>query len=126
MSFATSGQVEVDDATPSAVTYSEVQNTGSMATYADRSREFNVPRKLIISHQQVGSGDSARLRSMIKFTDNVENSALEGDIVEARVHLVLDTPLRVVEKAEVEDMVAQMIDFISAGTFIDQIMNQEV
>lgn len=126
MSFSTNGQVEVQDITPATVTYSEVQNTGTQCIYADRTREIGIPRQLIVSHQKTGSGEAARLRSMVKFSNNVENSALEGDIVEHRVHLVIDSPLRVVDKDDVKDVIAQLIDFIGAATFVDQIMNQEV
>lgn len=126
MSFSTNGQVEVQDSTPATVTYSEVQNTGSQCIYADRAREIGVPRQLTISHQKTGSGDAARLRSMVKFSNNVENSALEGDVVEHRAHVVFDTPLRVVDKTDVEDVLAQLIDLLSTTGFVDQIMNQEV
>jgi len=74
----------------------------------------------------VGKGDDARLRSMVKLTNNVENSALEGDVVEHRLHLVLDTPLRVVEKTDVQDVLTQLISLLESATFVDQIMNQEV
>jgi hypothetical protein len=126
MSFSTSGQVQVQDSTPATVTYSEVQNTGSQCIYADRTREIGVPRQLIISHQSVGSGDDSRLRSMVKFSNAIENSALEGDVVEHRIHVVFDTPNRVVEKTDVEDVLAQLTDLLSGGTFVDQLMNREV
>jgi hypothetical protein len=126
MSFSTNGQVQVQDSAPATVTYSEVQNTGSQCIYADRDREIGVPRQLIISHQKVGTGDAARMRSMVKFTNNVENSALEGDVAEHRIHLVLDSPVRIVDKDDITDVLAQMIDFISGATFVDQIVNQEV
>lgn len=126
MSFSTSGQVQVQDSAPATVTYSEVQNTGSKCIYSDRTREVGVGRSLEVSHQTVGTGDAARLRSMVKFSNNVENTSLEGDVVEHRIHMVIDSPLRVIEKADVEDVLAQLIDFISTGTFVDQIMNQEV
>jgi len=126
MSFSTSGQVTlVDEASANAV-YSEVQNTGIQCIYADRNRDIGIGRQLIISHQSVGKGDDARLRSMVKLTNNVENSALEGDVVEHRLHLVLDTPLRVVEKTDVQDVLTQLISLLESATFVDQIMNQEV
>lgn len=126
MSFSTNGQVQLQDATPATVTYSEVQNTGSRCIYSDRTREIGEPRNLEISHQSVGSGDDARLRSMIKLSNCIENSALEGDVVEHRIHVVFDTPLRVVAKADVEDVLAQMVDFLSISGVVDQLMNQEV
>lgn len=126
MSFSTNGQVAVTDSVPATVTYSEVQNTGSQCVYADRAREIGVPRQLIISHQNVGSGEAARLRSMVKFTNAIENPALEGDVVESRIHLVIDSPLRIVGKTDVKDVIAQLIDVISGLTFVDQIMNSEV
>lgn len=126
MSFSTNGQIAVLDKTPATVTYSEVSNTGSQCIYADRVRDIGVPRQLVISHQRVGNGDAARLRSMVKFTNCVENTALEGDVVESRLHIVVDTPLRVVEKTDVEDVLTQLINFISEATFIDQVMNSEV
>jgi len=126
MSFSTNGQIAVEDATPATVTYSEVQNTGSQCIYADRDREVGIPRQLTISHQKTGSGEAARLRSMVKFSNSVENSALEGDIVEHRIHLVIDSPLRVVAKTDIEDVLAQLVDFLGEATFVDQIMNQEV
>lgn len=126
MSFSTNGQVAVQDSVPATVTYSEVQNTGSQCIYADRTREVGVPRQLIISHQQVGAGEAARLRSMVKFSNSIENAALEGDVVEHRVHMVIDTPLRIVEKADVADVIAQLIDVMSDASFVDQILNSEV
>lgn len=126
MSFSTNGQIQVTDATPATVTYSEVSNTGSQCVYADRTREIGTPRSLIISHQNVGTGDAARLRSMVKFTNNVENSALEGDVVEGRIHVVFDTPLRVIDKDDVTDMLTQLIDLLDNATFVDQLMNSEV
>jgi hypothetical protein len=126
MSFSSDGQVEVQDSTPATVTYSEVQNFGDRCIYADRTREIGVPRQLVISHQKVGSGSDARLRSMVKFSNNVENTSLEGDILEHRVHIVVDTPLRVVGKTDVEDVLAQLLDFLGNSTVVDQLMNQEV
>lgn len=126
MSFSTNGQITVADSSAAEVIYSEVQNTGSQCIYADRTREIGIPRQLIISHQLVGTGEAARVRSMVKFSNSVENSALEGDVAEHRIHLVLDTPGRLVQKTDVEDVLAQFIDFISGGTFIDQITNREV
>lgn len=126
MSFSTSGQVILQDSVPADVTYSEVKNSGDQCIYADRTREIGVPRQLIISHQEVGSGDNARLRSMVKLTNSVENSALEGDVVQHSIHIVLDTPHRIVEKSDVVDVLSQMVDFLSIATFVDQITNREV
>jgi hypothetical protein len=126
MSFSTAGDVTIADETPADVDYSEVQNTGSKCLYADRTRDIGTPRGLEISHQNVGTGDDARLRSMVKLSNSIENSALEGDVVEHRAHIVLDTPLRVVTKADVIDIVKQLTNFIDGATFVDQIMNKEV
>jgi hypothetical protein len=63
---------------------------------------------------------------MVKFSNNVENTSLEGDILEHRVHIVVDTPLRVVGKTDVEDVLAQLLDFLGNSTVVDQLMNQEV
>lgn len=126
MSFSTNGQVQVQDSTPATVTYTEVQNNGTQCIYADRDREIGVPRQLIVSHQLVGTGEAARLRSMVKLSNCVENPALEGDVVEHRIHLVIDSPRRVIAKSDITDVLAQMVDFISGATFVDQIMNQEV
>lgn len=126
MSFSTNGQVQLQDSTPATVTYSLVDNYGSRCVYADRTREIGEPRRLEISHQMVGSGDDARLRSMVKLSNAIENPALEGDVVEHRIHVVFDTPLRVVAKADVEDVLAQMADFLAISGVVDQIMNQEV
>jgi hypothetical protein len=126
MSFSTNGQITIQDNTPADVVYSEVQNTGSQCVYADRTRDIGVPRQLIISHQLLGSGDAKRLRSLVKLTNSIENAALEGDVVEARCYIVCDTPLRVVDKATVTDMLTQLENFISSSGFVDQLMNQEV
>lgn len=126
MSFATNGQVVIQDSTPADVTYSEVQNTGAVCTYSDRSREIGEPRKLIISHQTSGSGDDLRVRSLVKLTNAIENPSLEGDVVEHGCHVVLDTPQRVVTKADITDVLTQMVNLVSGSTFVDQITNQEV
>jgi len=39
---------------------------------------------------------------------------------------VLDTPLRVVTKAMVTDIITQLSNFVGEATFVDQIMNREV
>lgn len=126
MSFSTNGQVVVADATPTDVTYSEVQNTGTMCSYSDRSREIGVPRSLVISHQVTGSGDSARVRSMVKFIDTVENPSLEGDTEENRIHVVWDRPNRVVTKADITDLQTQLENLMGSTDFVDKIVNQEV
>lgn len=126
MSFSTNGQVQLTDSGAATVTYTEVRNTGDQCIYADRTREIGVPRQLIISHQTVGTGDAARLRSMIKLTNDVENSALEGDVVEHRIHVVFDSPLRVVAKTDIEDVLAQALDLLGTAGIVDQLMNQEV
>lgn len=126
MAISTNGTITVQDKTPADVNYSEVQNTGAQCVYADRTREIGVPRNLIISHQSIGSGDAARLRSMVKFTNNVENSALEGDIVEQRVHVVFDTPLRIITKSDVEDVMTQLTNLLGSTDFVDKILNKEV
>jgi hypothetical protein len=126
MSFSTAGTVTIADETPANVDYSEVQNTGSRCVYADRVRDIGTPRGLEISHQTVGNGDDARLRSMVKLSNSIENGALEGDVVEHRAHIVLDTPLRIVTKTDVIDMIKQLTNFLDEATFVDQIMNKEV
>jgi len=126
MSFSTNGQVALTDSSAATVTYSEVQNSGSKCIYSDRTRDIGVGRSLEISHQQVGSGETARLRSMIKLSNNIENSALAGDVVEHRIHMVFDTPLRVCQKTDVEDVLAQFVDLLGTSGIVDQIMNQEV
>jgi len=126
MSFSTSGIITIADATPADVDYAEVQNTGSKCLYSDRARDIGTPRGLEISHQTVGTGDAARLRSMVKLSNSVENGAVEGDVLEHRAHIVLDTPLRVVTKAMVTDIITQLSNFVGEATFVDQIMNREV
>lgn len=126
MGFSTNGAVVLADATPANVTYSEVSNTGSQCLYADRTRDIGVPRQLIISHQTVGSGPNARRRSMVKVTDFKENASLEGDVVEARVHMVVDIPQRIIDSADVNHMVVQLKNLIISTDFLAKLLNQEV
>mgnify|MGYP003574335505 CR=1 FL=1 len=126
MSFSTNGSVVIADSTPADVTYSEVQNTGTSCTYSDRSREIGEPRKLIISHQTSGSGDDLKVRSLCKLTNAIENPSLEGDVVEHGIHIVFDTPQRVIAKADITDVLTQMINLVSDSSFVDKITNQEV
>jgi len=63
---------------------------------------------------------------MVKLSNSVENGAVEGDVLEHRAHIVLDTPLRVVTKAMVTDIITQLTNFVGEATFVDQIMNREV
>jgi hypothetical protein len=108
------------------VDYAEVQNTGSKCLYSDRSREIGVPRTLEIAHTNVGTNDAKRLRSLIKLSNTKENPSVEGDTVEQKVHIVIDTPLRIVEKADVDDLIDQLISFITSANFVDKVMNSEV
>lgn len=126
MSISTSGNVVVADATPENVTYSEVNNTGTMCVYSDRTREIGVPRTLTVSHQNVGSGDERRVRSLVKFTDCKENPSVEGDVVMGSIHLVFDTPQRIFEKADITDLQTQLVNLIGSANFVDKITNQEV
>jgi hypothetical protein len=125
MSFNTNGDVVVADAAAANVTYSLVDTTGTRSVYSDRSRGIGVPRTLEISHQETGAGDAARLRSLVKLTDCKENPSAEGDVVENRVHIVLDSSLRITEKADVTDLLKQLSNMINDASFVDKIMNKE-
>lgn len=126
MSIGSNGSVVIADATPANVTYSEAQNTGTMAVYSDRTREIGVPRTLTISHQITGKTPATRQRSLVKLSNAIENPALEGDVETAALHVVFDFPHRIVEKSEISDMLVQMVNLLETANFVDKIANSEV
>lgn len=125
MSLSTNGNITIQDSTPVDVVYSEVQNTGLQSTYSDRTREIGVPRRAIVSHNDSGTGDAKRLRSLAKLTNCKENPSLEGDVVEHSIYVVYDTPMRIVEVEDVEDIQTQLINWISSANFVQKILNRE-
>lgn len=127
MSFSTAGRISLSDNTPATVNYDQSQSFGSKAIYSDRSRDIGLPRTLEISHQDSGSGTLKRTRSMCRLNDIVENAQLEGDTEGASIYLVVDRGHRLIDKADLTHMVAQLISLLGTPSdFVDKIANKEV
>lgn len=82
------------------------------------------PATLTISHQQSGSGSTAKVRSLIR-CDRVTEDALANQGLNV-AYAVIEWNPKVTTAADVKKTIAELIAFLSASGFQDKILNLEV
>jgi len=115
----------VDDGTNDVV-YSQISLENSKSIRTDASRALGTPRSLVISHEVSGSGMKATDRHLVRLNRVEEDTG--SDViatVSGSVYLVMEAPRRIVTSAMIEDMLTQLIGFLSVPANVTKLLNSE-
>lgn len=106
---------EVKDASGTEVEFLHFEAVGRSKTYAKSGEAPNLPVRLKVQHQEIGTGFKARRRSNIR----VEKTSISGvdDVtpVQTIVSLTLDSPVGAVEdQTEAKAALAYLMSFFAS------------
>ena len=82
---------EVKDAAGTEVEFLRISTLDRSVTFAKNGETPNLPYRLKVSHQEVGSGIAARRRSVVRVDSTVLGNS--GNTVNVAGYMVLDIPI---------------------------------
>lgn len=102
-------------------TYSQTSLVGGTSIRVDSTAALDTPRVLTISHAKKGSGVTVADRHLVKLENTVIPSAVP---LKASVYVVMDIPRTGFDGVAVQDLVDQLVDFLSP-TNITKLLHNE-
>lgn len=103
--------------------YDTQYSEGRKVVRKDIASSLDQPTLLTISHSESGTGQKARLDSLLRFDRTVTDS--EGNEDNIVVYLVIRDPIKVATQAQVLEVVKQLHDFLGTTTYAAQLINGE-
>lgn len=104
---------EVKNAAGTEVEFSRISTTARSTEFAQVAETPNAPHRLKISHQETGSGATARRRSVIRFDKTVTGVSTTPRVVSA--YAVLDAPVGdLAASTEIKNVIAELMSFIAS------------
>jgi len=103
--------------------YDQQYSEGRKVVRKDIASTLDQPTLLTISHAETGTGQKARLDSLLRFDRSVADA--EGNEDTVVVYLVIRNPIKVATAAQVKEVVSQMTDFLGTATYADKLINGE-
>lgn len=106
--------ITIADATPTNVVFRAASSAAGKTIYSDASRSILEPRTFTVSHQKIGKGITARIRSVVRIDDTqVDTDGVSSATDSA--YLVIDRPVSIVEAADVKHSIALVKNVLTAG-----------
>jgi len=116
--MAFSDNLSLDDASGDLVAYSKIASSGDRIRRLDTSTTLAESRLMEIAHNFQGSGADIVDRHLVSFSHTQNNAT--GKPRKAIVNLTVSIPRdAVVTPEDVDDLIANLVDFITGGSFGD-------
>jgi hypothetical protein len=104
---------EVKNAAGTEVEFSRISSTARTTEFAQVAETPNLPHRLKISHQEIGSGTSLRRRSVVRFDKTVAGASLTPRTVSA--YAVVDAPVGDLSAStEIKNVIAELMSFCAS------------
>jgi len=101
---------EVKNAAAAEVEFSRISSTARSTEFSQVAEVPNLPHRLKISHQEIGSGVSLRRRSVVRFDKTIAGASATPRTVSA--YVVLDAPVGdLAADTEIKNVIAELMSF---------------
>lgn len=117
--MAFSDDVTIADSTPADIVYSLVSLTGGVSLRRASAYGLRTPRELSIMHSKTKSG---LLRHTVKLSRINEDA--DGNLGLGSVSLTMNQPEDAIDASDLEDMVTQVVNFLTAAN-VTKLINGE-
>jgi len=106
--------------------YSQISLQDRKSIRQMASKPLGTPCSLTLAHSTKGNGMTATDRHLVRL-DEVKEDTGSDDIatLSQSVYLVLETPRRIFDEADVQNSVDQLVDFITTAGVLTKILNSE-
>lgn len=111
---------EIKDASAAEVEFQRLDTDGRTTEYAKVGEAPNLPHRLRVNHQEVGTGQDQRRRSRVGFVKNI--AGVSGTTRQIKFDIVGDIPVGdIANTTEAKNVLAELLSFCAttgAGTTV--------
>lgn len=106
---------EIKNAAGTEVEFESISVVGRTRTFKQITESPALPNRLTISHQEIGSGLTARRRSVVRFDKTSAGQVDTTANMKASAYIVLDAPVgQMTSTALSADVLAQLMSFVAS------------
>jgi hypothetical protein len=106
---------EIKNSAGTEVEFSHLSNSDRQRVFHQISETPSAPHRLVISHQETGSGMTKRRRSVVRFDKTVISSVDSVTPVTVSAYTVLDAPIgALTTSAEMANVIAELMSFLAS------------
>lgn len=121
--MAFTADIAINDNSAASHTFSFVATSGSKTVRKDGTRSIGEPLVMTVNHESSGKGASLVERHLVRF----DLTSLDTDGVTAKtgsVHCVITVPGSVITAAEMQDLRAFVVNYLTSANFT-KLLNSE-
>lgn len=113
---------EIKNAAGAEVEFARISSGPRQTEFAQITESPSAPHRLVISHQETGSGKLLRRRSLVRFNKTVISTVDNVTPVTVSAYAILDAPVgALLASTEMSNTIAELMSFLSttgAGTTV--------
>lgn len=103
---------EVKNSSGTEVEFQHLDATGRKRVFAQKSESYALPHRLTISHADVGTGQNARRRSVVRIDKTIASTVDATKTCTVTAYLVADIPTgAIIAQDEPKNVIAEILSF---------------
>lgn len=106
---------EVKNSAGTEVEFSRLSSSGRQLVFAEKGEAPAAPHRITISHQELGSGQSARRRSVVRVDKKVSSALDTTKMVTVSAYAVVDIPIgELAAYTDAKDVLAELVSMLAS------------